>query len=208
MTSGAVYYSKVTPAAAVTNFEDVRKVGALYVAPLATPLRVQTPTLVLMSPLRDEDGAPVLNAHLKLPRGFEVFARDVEAAVLDAALRNKDAWFRRPLEDDVITASFKAFVKGSALKVKWPRDTPVFDADGKQLDEDAESLAHLRVRCLLELSRVSFGRTEFGAMWTVVQARVAPDTPAVMCAIDPAAEIPEADTPSGSGDDAEAHEFS
>ena len=201
------YYAKVDPATAVAEFDEVRKVGALYAAPLASPVQVQTPTVTLMSPLRDEDGAPVPNAHLKLPRGFEGFAKNVEACVLASALKHKEAWFRRPLEDDVIRASFKAFAKGSALKVKWPRDTPVFDADGLPI-EDADLDPGTRMRCMLELSRVSFGRTEFGAMWTVVQARVAPETPVVACVIDPAAETPEPEPAGAAVDDAEVHEFS
>lgn len=202
------YYSKVDPAAAASGFEDVRKVGSLYAAPLRTPLVVQTPALTLVSPLRDEDGAPVTTAHLKLPRGFDAFASDVESAVLAAALENKEAWFRRPLDDDVIRASFKAFAKGGTLKVRWPRDAPVFDEDGALTDADAADAVQpgARVRCLLELSRVTFGRTEFGAKWTVLQARAAPGKQAVTCAIDPSVEDPEPAEPAGD-DDAEARDF-
>lgn len=205
----APYYATVDPATALTEFDEIHQVGTKYVAPLAQPLVVQTPTLKLISALRDEKGAPLPNGHLKLPCGFDAFAQGVEAAVLAAALKNKDAWFRRPLEDDVIRASFKAFAKGGSLRVKWPREAPVFDAEGRLMDEDSPPAQGTRLRFMLRLSQVSFGSREFGSIWTVVQAQVAPDAPTAKCAIDPSAEIPEPDSRTvGAADDSEVHEFS
>lgn len=171
-------------------FLPLEKVGGLYVASLATPLLVQTPPVTLASPLDDEDGTPLPHVHLALPRDACQFAQRVEDLVLEACLANKEAWFRRPLEDATLRASFKPFFKAGerALKVKVPRDALVFDDAGTLLCHGDVAVGST-VRCLLELSRVCFGRTEFGAMWSLRQAQRAPaPPPPPRCMIDPTAE--------------------
>ena len=171
-------------------FLPLEKHGAVYAAPLAAPLLVQTPPVTLASDLVDDDGAPASHAYLLLPRPFVRFAQDVEERVADACVANKADWFRRrPVSDDALRAGFKEFCKASGhLKVKVPADALVFDEEGGVLDRGAAG-AGATVRALLLLDRVCFGRTEFGAMWSLVQAQVAPPPPPPpRCMIDPAAE--------------------
>lgn len=188
------YYKHVDLAAHLTAFLPLEKLGGSYVTRLATPLLVQTPVLALASPLDDHEGEPVPNAYLTLPKGFQQFAQDTEAAVLEACLANKAEWFRRPLEDDSLRASFKEFCKGQHLKIKVPRDALVFDSQGSLVEREGVAPG-TSVRCLLELSKVCFGRTEFGAMWTLRQAQTAPaPPPPPRCMIDPTADCePEED---------------
>lgn len=196
---------------ASTAFLPMEKAAGLYVARLATPLLVQTPPLTLVSPLDDEDGTPLPHAHLSLPRGFRQFAEAAEERVLAACLANKAAWFRRPMEDQSLRASFKQFCKaggdaeGGTLKIKVPRDALVFDSQGQVLCR-ADVQPGTRVRALLELSRVCFGRTEFGAMWSLVQAQTAPaPPPPPRCLIDPDADSSCGQAPADP--DSEVHEF-
>lgn len=188
---GPRYFSSVDLASALdpcTAFEELQKQGNLYVAPLAAPLLVQTPPLTLGSPLEDEDGSPLPHAHLGLPKAVEHFARAAERAVLEAALTNKAAWFRRPIEDASLRASFKQFCREGHLKVRVPRDALVFDSGGTLVTRESVAVGS-SARCLLELSKVCFGRTEFGAMWTLVQAQLAAaPPPPPRCMIDPGVE--------------------
>lgn len=163
-------------------FLPVEKTGGMYAARLATPLLVQTPPVTLASP-------QLVDGHLVLPAPVAAFARDVEARVLSACLANKEQWFRRPMTDDALKASFKEFSKPTGhLKIKVPRDVLVFDADGGCLDPASVSQGD-SVRCLLQLSKVCFGRTEFGAMWTLLQAKTVPaPPPPPKCMIDPTLE--------------------
>lgn len=189
---GPVYYKHVDldVALAPEAFAPLEKVGPVYVARMAQPLLVQTPPVTLASPLDDEDGTPLPHVHITLSRQFQQFVQRAEDLVLSACLANKVAWFRRPLEDASLRASFKPFFKAGSgtLKVKVPRDALVFDDSGILLcHEDVPP--GTSVRCLLELSRVCFGRTEFGAMWSLRQAqRVASPAAQPKCMIDPSAD--------------------
>lgn len=172
------YYARVSipDELGADAFAPLRKTGGIYVAELQAPLLVQTPPLQLVSPLDDADGEPLPTAHLKVPARFAQFAQGVEDAVLSASLANKEAWFRRPLGDEALRASLKRFAAADTLKVRLPRDILVFDAEGALVPRDSVA-PESSVRCLLELSRVCFGRTEFGAMWSVAQAQVTPPPP-------------------------------
>lgn len=186
-----VLYTRADVERALSSFEPLAKEGGVYVARLHEPLLIQTPPLTLVAPLDDdEDGTPARHAHLALPPKFARFVQRVEATVLDAGLANKAAWFRRPLEDDALRASFKPFLKEDILRVRLPRDVLVFDAGG-QLVERSSVGPGTPVRCLLSMSTLCFGRTEFGAMWSLVQAQTLPPPPAPpsppRCLIDPLA---------------------
>lgn len=199
------FYKAVDLDRALSGFRAMEKAGNLYVVRLATPLLVQTPPLVLASPLDDEDGTPLPHAHLSVPKSFDQFLRRTEAAVLDAALEHKDAWFRRPMNDAALRASFKEFCRAGAVRVRVPRDALVFDDTGALVARD-QVPAGASVRCLLELSKICFGRTEFGAMWTLLQAQTAQaPPPPPRCMIDLGAEVD--DTPEPAGEPPEAHEF-
>lgn len=184
-------YSRVNTAVELgpDAFEGVQKTGNAYSARLRHPVLVQTPAVVLLSSLDDAD---VGHAHLKVsssPR-FVQFVERVEEALLATSLQSKDAWFRHEVHDDVLRASFRSFYKAGALRVRVPQDALVFDEEGRVAGRDAV-LTGSTLRCLLELSKVTFGRTEYGAMWSLVQAQVVPPPPpppppaAPKCLIDP-----------------------
>lgn len=186
-----VMYTQADVSRALSSFEPLAKDGGVYVARLSEPMLIQTPPLTLVASLDDdEDGTPARHAHLALPPKFARFVKRVEAAVLDAGMANKAEWFRRPLEDDALRASFKPFLKDDILRVRLPRDVLVFDADG-QLVERSSVGPGAAVRCLLDMSKLCFGRTEFGGMWSLVQAQTLPPPPAPpsppRCLIDPLA---------------------
>jgi len=196
--------SALAPAA----FLPLEKHGGMYVAKLATPLLVQTPPLALLSPLEDDDGHPLPYAHLAVPRAFLRFLQDAEERVFQACVENKGQWFRRAVEDQTLRASFKQFCKpsedgGGVLKIKVPRDVLVFDSQGTLL-RSADVGTGATMRALLELSRVCFGRTEFGALWTLTQAQTAPSPPPPppppRCLIDPGADEAAVEEPAADAD--------
>lgn len=152
-------------------FCPIEREGKLYVVKLKDRVVVQTPVMTLTTPLVDGDGDPLPFATLAAPGPFGAFVRRVEGLVLDACLANKADWFRKDLDDDALRAGFKSFLRpNGTLKVKVPEDAAVFDADKRPI-APGDLGAGTQVRAILELSRVSFGKTEFGAMWRLVQAR-------------------------------------
>lgn len=152
-------------------FEPLAKQNKLYVANLAPALTVVTPPVQLASSLADAD-APF--AYLRPHGRLAAWLRDVEAWVLDACLANKGAWFRKDVDDDALRHNFKSFFRETGeFKVRTSAggDVAVFAEDGQPAGAE-EAVEGRHVRCVLELSRVCFGRQEFGAMWRLVQARL------------------------------------
>lgn len=169
--AGPVFYRRAT--VDLTEFLQLRKEDGSRVAELARPLVIQTPTVTLTTPLHDDDDE-ITHAYLTLPPAFGEFAADVEDEVLKAALDHKAEWFREGTEDETVVAAFRQLYKPSGhLKVQVSPDAAVFDAEGGLLSR-ADVAPGQSVRAILRLDRITFGRFEFGAMWTLVQAQVRP----------------------------------
>lgn len=152
-------------------FEPMEREGKLYVVRLRPKILVQTPPLALTSSLVDDDGEPLTFAHLAPAGQFAAFLRRAEAAVLDACLAHKHDWFRKDFEDDALRSGFKTFLRpNGTIKVKVPEDVAVFDV-AKRPIPPGDAPAGSQVRCILELAKISFGKTEFGAAWKLVQVR-------------------------------------
>lgn len=141
----------------------------VYVAPLDPPLTVQTPPVTLASSLDPEHGATF--ALLATSGAFLDFVRATEAAVLDRVVEKRAELLRKEVDPDALKTNFKSFVDDSGvLRVKVADDLAVFDAAGQVVGHE-ELPDGSRVRCVLELSRVCFGRAEFGAVWRVKQVQ-------------------------------------
>lgn len=172
--SGPVFYRRAE--VDLSEFLPLRKEGTTRVAELVRPLLIQTPTLTLASPLHDDDESGPPHVHLALPPAFAQFATEVEGAALQAALDNKAEWFG-DIDDDTLVAAFRPLCKPSGhLRVELPDDAVVFDADGALVSRAQVTPGHA-VRAILRLDRITFGRTEFEAAWTLVQAQARPPSP-------------------------------
>lgn len=171
-------------------FDPVEREGKLYVVKLRPKMVVVTPPMTLASSLVDGDGEPLPFASLAPPAQLASFLRRVESAALAACLANKADWFRKDLDDDALRAGFKSFLRANGtLKVKVPDDLAAFDASKKPVAPGDVSPG-AQVRGILELAKISFGKTEFGAMWKLVQLR---EMSVPECLIDDADENSEDD---------------
>ncbi|AGE56364.1 hypothetical protein PBCVNEJV1_611L [Paramecium bursaria Chlorella virus NE-JV-1] len=154
-----VYYEDASTE--VGSFSDMRKNGGVYVVPFSS-IVVQTPVLVLEKLVGK-------SAFLKVPRKFAAFVEEIEGSILEATKRNKSMWFREDLDEETITAGFKSFLDGNVMKVKVDDDCAIFD-ERENLIEDFETPA--RVRCILEASDISFGKLEFGVVFSMTQVQL------------------------------------
>jgi hypothetical protein len=172
-------------------FHPIEKRGGLCVARLITPLLVQTPPMVLASSLTDETTPS--RVHLEPTRGFEAFAHEIEDRVLNAVMANNEAWWPKPRKEQALRASLKRFcIPGESLQVRVPPNVELFDVDGNPVERDHEQVQLGRpLRFILCLSEVCFGKNEFGALWTLVQARACPPKKKPQCLIDPNADDPD-----------------
>jgi hypothetical protein len=156
----AVYYKD---APVPTGFRSMRKTGNVYHVPFDEPLRVQTPALKLVTYDQD-DGIVTFGAS----KDFAKFLERIEEFVFAEAVERRKTWFKKDLGEDELRAGFKSFVRDDrTVDVKVDDDCVAFDEQGNQVELVQED----RVRCILELSGVCFGRTEFGCMWTLLQAQ-------------------------------------
>ncbi len=192
MTSPPQYFKTVDLAAVA--LEPLVKEGRIYVAKFAGgPLCVQTPALTVRSVV---EGAAWI-----APTGpFRAFLHQAEATLKDLARANAGDW---NISEDQVERSFKTFFDAEkGFKVRLHPDFAAFGVDGEDLDEDSTELQGATARLLLELDRVSVGKTEMGALWRLAQIRLAAPPPPSLIDLD--VEVPDDEDlagPDGNDDD-------
>jgi hypothetical protein len=158
----------------LTYGEMIKDTSArLYVVPLAPSLSIQTTPMTLTTSLEDPS---IPFVYVASDAKLTAFFRDTEAAIADACIAHKQDWFAiaKNLEDDVLRRGFKSFFdpeKGFKLKVA--PDVPCFDASKKPIGRE-DIPAGTVVRAILELSRICFGKHEYGANWKITQLQCVP----------------------------------
>jgi hypothetical protein len=145
----------------------------LYVVPLTTELRIQTTPMTLTTSLEDPE---VPFVYVSPDASLTKFFQDTEASIGDACIAHKNEWFAvaKNLEDDVLRRGFKSFFDvDKGFKLKVASDVPCFDASRQPIGRE-DVPAGTVVRAILELSRVCFGKHEYGANWKVTQLQCVP----------------------------------
>lgn len=173
------------------TFGSLEREPKLYAVSISPALRVQTPVLTVVNDTVAEPGAALaLKGAHQAPDGLFKFFKDVESRVLDACIENKAAWFPKgeTLDADTLRSSFKTFVVDDCLKTRFQDDCVVYDQNRHPLEDPADLSAGTQVRCVLELSKISFGKHEFGVMWRVAQMLLLPG-----CLIDEADVVESGD---------------
>jgi hypothetical protein len=163
------------------RFDSLRKDGRIYSAPLqAGPLRIQSPPVVIKSLI---EGVAWL-----VPTGpFKSFLEEVEAHLKAKSLMDAASW---GLQEDQVRTSFKSFFRAEdgAFKVRVHPEFASFSSEGDLLEEPCE-VKDISARVILELEKLSLGKTEMGGLWRLVQLRVSPTPPP--CLIDFDVEVPD-----------------
>ena len=179
------------------NFAPMEKEGRSYVVRLDPPLVLETPPLALTSALADEAGEPAPFAYVQPPPAFEDFLRRAEATLLARCLEHKKEWLRKDIDDDALRASFKSLFRSGGFRLKVPQDVAVFGADRKPAAV-ADFQAGTSAKCILVLKQLTFGKTEFGGIWRLLQAQEVPQ---------PTCLIRDSECEEDSDADSEAQEF-
>lgn len=159
----------------VSRFESsLTRDGGVYVSALSSPLLVQTPAVTISSDLLEND-EQVTFAHLKLKTPLLAIFRDIEHEILQRALAQRNTWFREDISDETIQQSFKSFIQldDRTLRVRLADDLRAFDARKTPIALPGKGT---RVKAVLELGRITFSKTQFGAVWNLKQVRLVEDS--------------------------------
>lgn len=142
--------------------------GGVYISTRETPLLVQTPALVFDADLTEDD------TFVNIRPKNTTFFKEVENAVLALALVNKGSWFREDIADDLITNSLRSFVEDDTVRVRVSEGFVAFDVNKTRIPFPVA--AGVRVKAVLELERITFSKTQFGAVWNLKQVRLVEDS--------------------------------
>lgn len=157
------------------TFAPLEKEGRSYVVRLDPPLVLQTPALVLATPLAEgaspDEASPFV--YVQPAGGFAEFLKTAEDTLLRKCLENKKEWLRKDIEDDVLEASFKSLFRPAGFRLKVSQDVEVFDAS-RNPTTPAAFQAGTSAKCILVLKQLTFGKTEFGGIWRLIQAQAVP----------------------------------
>lgn len=144
----------------------------LFVVPIEPPVRIQTTPVVLTTSIEDPD---VPFVYIQGDQNMMKFFKQTEQDIEDVCIANKKEWFTlaKDLDDEVLRRGYKSFFTQQGFKVKVAQDVPCFDVNRKPIGRE-DIPKDSTVRMVLELSRISFGRHEFGVAWRVVQLQLVP----------------------------------
>ena len=149
---------------------ELHRDGGVYVSTRDPPLVIQTPALTLETDLTENDTF----INLRLKTRDAAFFKHVEEAVSQLALDNKATWFREDIADETISQSLRSFLQDRILRVRVAEELAVFDASKTRIDLPVASTT--RVKAVLELSRITFSKTQFGSIWNLKQLRLVEDS--------------------------------
>jgi len=147
------------------EFGEMRKENGVYFVPLRKPVLIQSPVIKLLEPISG------VSTIVKVSSGFSKFVKNHEESMLRLTKENKAKWFKNDIEDSALDGGFKSFLASDTLKVKISDDFASFDTDGDYIDSTFCTPAE--VRCILKISGVWFGSTEFGSILSLVQTQLA-----------------------------------
>jgi len=165
------------------------KENIVYISHLQSPLRIQTPPVCVTFPTDNF-------ATLAFPttRGkFRAFIKDVEEAIVTMAIENRHKWFHQETSEEDVRATHKSYLSDvddgctSELRVRRPEGMTVYDSEGAPTELDTLGEGNGGVQhayAALELCRLTFGRSAWGAMWKIQQLRQLP-----RCLITPSSEL-------------------
>jgi len=144
----------------------------LFVVDLKDPIRIQTTPVVLTTSIED-DSVPFV--YVQGDEAMMSFFKKTEQFIEDTCIANKAEWFSlaKKLDDDVLRRGFKTFFGDHGFKVKIGPDVACFDQNKKPIGRE-DIPVNTTCRLILEMSRISFGKHEYGAAWRVVQVQTVP----------------------------------
>ncbi|KAI3432506.1 hypothetical protein D9Q98_004055 [Chlorella vulgaris] len=178
------------------RLSPAHKEGKVYVSAVEPAVSVQTPSMELKSTL--DAGVALFG----VSDDFARFLQQAEQRIIEDVLERKEEVLRKPLTDEFLQQKFKHFLVSTedapvVLKARVSDGLAVFDASGTVICAE-EVAPGTRVRGVLDLVRVCFGKSEWGAMWRLSQVQA---LPTAVCLLTEEPTVTEEATPEVVTDD-------
>lgn len=153
------------------QFEDVHREGNMYAVKFKEKLLIQTPPVVCRDSLVNSKGDLLPYLYVVPDPAFAEWLDAFDDHMLEQAHNHKDAWFRSHTTRTDIDQSFKRYFKDNVLRLKLSEGVMLVDSARKPV-EARDIKPDSRIRVIMELSRILFGRTEFGCVWKAPQVMI------------------------------------
>lgn len=121
---------------------------------------------------------------------FQAFETD---QLVSSVIQHRDAWFgsrAAELDDEFLRSGLRTFSEGETLKIRLldssqdDTDLVVYDAANRLVTTPLAEDHPVRVKAVLEFSKITFGKTSYGGLWKVKQLKLLDPPPACLFAAD------------------------
>lgn len=153
------------------QFEDVKREGSMYTARIKHKLSIQSPVVLCKERITNSNGETLPYMYITPDATLDTWLQQFEAYILDQAVQHKDAWFRKNTSDSDVQQTYKSYFRDNTFRLRMTDDVEIFDTTRTILNP-GDLQPGTKVKLIMDLGRVSFGRTEWGCVWRVSQIMV------------------------------------
>lgn len=123
------------------------------------------------------------------PRSAAFFAGFETQKVVSSVIEHRDAWFgsrAAELDDEFLRSGLRAFSDGQTLKIRLldssqdDGDLIVYDAANRLIGSSPLDRGPVRVKAVLDFSKITFGKTSYGGLWKLKQLKILDPPPACL----------------------------
>lgn len=153
------------------SFEDVQKEGSLYSVKFKKRIKLETPAVTCVEALTNGKGELLPYLYIQPDDALHDFLHDFDKFVVSEAQNHRDSWFRDKPSRREVEDSFKSYWKAGepeAFRIKLLDDVEVYDSN-RQPMRPSELQAGEKVKLIMEVSRISIGKSSYGTIWKCPQ---------------------------------------
>lgn len=153
------------------EFEDVHREGSMYTARFKNKISIQSPVVVCKETITNASGEILPYVYITPDAALEKWVLAFDDYILDQADKNKEKWFRKSTSASDIQQTYKSYLRDKTFRLRLTDDVEIFDSS-RNLVNPADLKAGTKVKLIMDLGRVSFGRNEWGCVWRASQVMV------------------------------------
>ena len=153
------------------EFEDVHREGNMYTSRLKNKLTIQSPVVVCKEKITNSSDEVLPYLYITPDPALQQWLTAFDEYIVSQAHEHRETWFRKHTTDSDIQQTFKPYLRDGVFRLRMTEDVEIFDTS-RTLVNPADLKAGTKVKVIMELGRISFGRTEWGCVWRASQIMV------------------------------------